>query len=109
MPRYYIDKACFEVPPLGEFCGPIETTGHEYHWLLLDEQIVKEDGCVMDGIKIIRVDVVCTSKVFMGDSDKVEGSEQMVKLAIQQFGFYGAHVAGVVVVDQKMLQRRPML
>ena len=28
-----------------------------------------------------------TSKVFMGDSDKVEGSEQMVKLAIQQFGF----------------------
>jgi hypothetical protein len=29
--------------------------------------------------------MLCTSKVFMGDSDK-EGSEQMVKLAIQQFG-----------------------
>ena len=38
----------------------------------------------------------------MGDSDKVEGSEQMVKLAIQQLiGFWiGAHVAGAVVADQ---------
>ena len=61
------------------------------------------------GLYLDHPSMVCTSKVFMGDSDKVEESEQMVKLAIQQFGFCGAPVAGVVVADQKTLQRPPML
>ena len=34
------------------------------YWLLLDEQIVKEDRCVMDGIKIVRRLCVQSSKVF---------------------------------------------
>ena len=47
-----------------------------------------------------HLSMVCTSKVFMGDSDKVEGSEQMVKLAIQQFGFWiGRSFAREVVTE----------
>lgn len=91
-----LDKACFEVP-LGEICGPIESE-YGYHLLL----VVERTNCKrLDGqyTKISRSPVDGTSKVFMGDNDK-EGSEQMVKLVIQQLGFWiGVSFAGGVVAE----------
>ena len=91
-----LDKACFEVP-LGEICGPIESE-YGYHLVL----VVERTNCKrIDGqyTKISRSPVDGTSKVFMGDNDK-EGSEQMVKLAIQQLGFWiGVSFAGGVVAE----------
>ena len=91
-----LDKACFEVP-LGEICGRIESE-YGYHLVL----VVERTNCKrIDGqyTKISRSPVDGTSKVFMGDNDK-EGSEQMVKLAIQQLGFWiGVSFAGGVVAE----------
>ena len=42
----------------------------------------------------------------MGDNDKVEGSEQIVKVAIQQFGFWSVSFAGAEDADQKMIQSK---
>lgn len=81
-----LDKACFEVP-LGEIAGPIESE-YGYHLVLVTERTncPKLDGGYN---KIIRGGGDGTKTVFVGDQSK-EGSDPIIKLAVQQVGFWVA-------------------
>mmetsp|Transcript_40397 Transcript_40397/g.84516 ORF Transcript_40397/g.84516 Transcript_40397/m.84516 type:complete len:235 (-) Transcript_40397:257-961(-) len=95
-----LDEACFAVP-LGEVCGPIESE-YGYHLLL----VVERTNCPkLDGryTKIVRGgDGV--SKVFVGEDDASGdaggGGGEMIKLAMQQVGFWiGVSFAGGIVAE----------
>ena len=94
-----LDKACFEVP-LGEIAGPIESE-YGYHLLL----VVERTNCKkLDG-QYTRIRRSTSSadgkvtKVFEGDNDR-EGTDQMIKLGMQQVGFWiGVSFAGGIVAE----------
>lgn len=90
-----LDEACFKVP-LGEICGPIESK-YGYHLLL----VVERTNCPkLDGryTKIER-GADGASRVFAGD-DGGEGTEETIKFAAQQVGFWiGVSLAGGVVAE----------
>jgi len=91
-----LDKACFEVP-LGEISGPIESE-YGYHLLLVTERTncPKLDGGYN---KITKGGVDGTDTVFIGDQSK-EGSDSIIRLALQQIGFWiGVSVAGGIVAE----------
>ena len=79
-----MDKACFEVP-LGEISGPVESE-YGYHLVLVTERtncLKLDGGCN----KITRGWESGADTVFLGDSSK-EGSDPIVRLALQQMGFW---------------------
>eukprot|EP00581_Thalassiosira_minuscula_P015583 CAMPEP_0183731958 /NCGR_PEP_ID=MMETSP0737-20130205/37006_1 /TAXON_ID=385413 /ORGANISM="Thalassiosira miniscula, Strain CCMP1093" /LENGTH=239 /DNA_ID=CAMNT_0025964827 /DNA_START=115 /DNA_END=834 /DNA_ORIENTATION=- len=88
-----LDEACFNLP-LGEICGPIESSAG-YHLVL----IVERTNCPkLDGgyTKIAR-GKDGTSKVFIMDGS---GKREMAQLAMQQVGFWmGVTLAGGVVAE----------
>ncbi|KAL9185608.1 hypothetical protein ACHAXT_003385 [Thalassiosira profunda] len=89
-----LDQACFQVP-LGEICGPIESE-YGYHLLL----VVERTNCPKIDGKYTRIMKGSNgfSKVFVGGSR--EGNEGMIKLGMQQIGFWmGVSLAGGVVAE----------
>jgi parvulin-like peptidyl-prolyl isomerase len=104
-----LDKACFEVP-LGEISGPIESD-YGYHLLLVTERTncPKLDG---DYNKIERGGEDGTRTVFVGDQNK-EGVDPILKLALQQVGFWiavsfaGGIVAEVAAKAANVLEKLP--
>ena len=85
---------------MGEIAGPIESE-YEYHLLL----VVERTNCKkLDGqYTRIRRSTSSTdgkvTKVFEGDNDR-EGTDQMIKLGMQQIGFWiGVSFAGGIVAE----------
>jgi len=104
-----LDKACFEVP-LGEISGPIESE-YGYHLVLVTERTncPKLDGGYN---KITRGGERGADTVFLGDSSK-EGSDPIVRLALQQVGFWiavsfaGGILAEVVAKAANVVDKLP--
>lgn len=88
-----LDSACFQVP-LGELCGPIESS-YGYHLLL----VIERTNCKkLDG-QYTRISRDGVNKVFEGGSSQ-EGGKEMAQLALQQVGFWiGVSLAGGVVAE----------
>ena len=92
-----LDRACFQVP-MGEVCGPIESS-YGYHLLL----VVERTNCKqIDGeyTRIERGEDGASTTFVVGRDGQGFGNEEIARLALQQLGFWmGVSLAGSVVAE----------